>query len=90
QTLSHLDFRFTPASGYSVKNATISIPVSAVATAFFGSANAQNFGGQFVATVPFNFNVSGTVTSAVSLMQSVDITATNDQGTSAPLTLNLQ
>jgi hypothetical protein len=90
QTLSHLDFRFTPASGYSVKNATISIPVSAAATAFFGSANAQSFGGQFVAAVPFNFNVNGTVTSSLSLMQSVAITATNDQGTSATLTLNLQ
>jgi hypothetical protein len=90
QTLTHLDFQFTPASGYSVKNATISIPVSAVATAFFGSANAQNFGGQFVATVPFNFSVNGNVTSSPSLMQSVAITATNDQGTSATLNLNLQ
>jgi hypothetical protein len=90
QTLNHLDFKFTPASGYSVKNSTVSIPVSAAATAFFGSAAAQNFGGQFVATVPFSFNVGSTVTSAVSLMQSVVITATSDQGTSAPLTLNLQ
>jgi hypothetical protein len=90
QNLSHLDFRFTPVSGYTVKDATVSIPVSAVATAFFGSASAQNFGGQFVATVPFNFNVSGNVTSGLGLMQSVAITATNDQGTSATLTLNLQ
>jgi len=90
QSLSHLDFTFTPASGYSLKNPTVSIPVSAAATAFFGSAAAQNFGGQFVATVPFNFNAGSTVSSAVSLMQSVAITATSDQGTSAPLTLNLQ
>ncbi len=90
QTLSHLDFTFTPASGYSLKNSAVSIPVSAAATAFFGSAAAQSFGGQFVATVPFSFNTGSNVTSAVSLMKSVAITATSDQGTSAPLTLNLQ
>jgi hypothetical protein len=90
QTLSHLDFKFTPASGYSLKTSTVSIPVSAAATAFFGSAAAQNFGGQFVATVPFSFNVGSNVAGAVNLMQSVGITATSDQGTSAPLTLNLQ
>jgi len=90
QSLSHLDFTFTPASGYSLKNASVSIPVSAAATAFFGSAAAQNFGGQFVATVPFSFNVGSSVPSAVTLMKSVAITATSDQGTSAPLTLNLQ
>lgn len=83
QTLSNLSFTFTPASGYSLKNSAVSLPVSAAATAFFGSTAAQNFGGQFVATVPFNFNVGSSVTS-------VSITATNDQGTSAPLTLNLQ
>jgi hypothetical protein len=90
QTLSHLDFKFTPASGYSLKTSAVSIPVSAAATAFFGSAAAQNFGGQFVATIPFSFNVGSNIASAVSLMQSVAITATSDQGTSAPLTLNLQ
>jgi hypothetical protein len=92
QTLTELDFTFTAASGYSLNGGTASVSVANVAAAFFQSAAAQAFGGQFVATIPFTFasgNTSPTAPPATGAVTSVSITATNAQGTSSPLVISL-
>ena len=90
QNLSELDFTFTAAPGFGVTGGTASVSVSSVAAAFFESAAAQAFGGQFVATIPFSFTSSNkSVTSPSSAVTSVSITAKNAQGTSTPLVVSL-
>jgi hypothetical protein len=95
QTLTQLAFTFTPVAGYNVTGASVTVSLGSVAAAWFESAAAQAFGGQFVATIPFSFtngNSSSTpanppiLTNAVN---SVSITASNAQGTSAPLVVAL-
>ena len=91
QTLTQLAFSFTPASGYNVNGASVTVSVGSVASAWFASTAAQTFGGQFVATLPFSFS-NGSSTSTATLtgaVNSVSITATNAQGTSAPLVVPL-
>jgi len=91
QTLAQLAFSFMAASGYNLTGASVTVPVGSVASAWFESAAAQTFGGQFVVTIPFTFsngnsNPTATLSNAAA---SVSITATNAQGTSAPLVVPL-
>lgn len=92
QTLTELDFSFTAAAGFGLNGATAKVSVASVASAFFESAAAQPFGGQFVATVPFSFtssNTSATAPAPTTAVTGVSITATNAQGTSSPLVVLL-
>jgi hypothetical protein len=98
QTLTQLAFTFTPVAGYNVTGASVTVSVGSVAAAWFESAAAQAFGGQFVATIPFSFtNGNATSSSSASAspailtnaVSSVSITATNAQGTSTPLVVSL-
>jgi len=91
QTLTRIDLIFTAASGFKLTGGTVSIPLGSEAAAWFESAAAQAFGGQFVVTIPFSFSgLSATATPpAISAVTAVSITATNAQGTSAPLMLSL-
>ena len=92
QTLTQLAFSFTPASGYNVNDASVTVSVGSVASAWFASTASQTFGGQFVATIPFAFSNGSSGTSTATLttaVNSVSITATNAQGTSAPLVVPL-
>lgn len=89
QALTHVDFTFTPAPNFNLSGSTVSVPVSSAATAWFQSAAAQQFGGQFTVTVPFTLTTSATKT-PLSAIASISATATNTQGTSAPVSLKLQ
>jgi hypothetical protein len=92
QTLTKLDFTFTAAPNVTLNGgATISVSVASVAAAWFQSAAAQPFGGQFVATLPFAFTSSNSspTTPATASVTGVSITATNEQGTSSPLVVSL-
>jgi hypothetical protein len=95
QTLTQLSFSFATAANYNVTGASANVSVSSVASAWFQSAAAQTFGGQFVATIPFTFTgpgSTGTATSTVNLtaaVTGVTITATNAQGTSSSLMVSL-
>ena len=91
QSLTKIDLIFTAASGFRVTGGTVSIPLAIEAAAWFESAAAQAFGGQFVVTIPFTFSglSSNSTTAATSAVTGVSITATDAQGTSAPVMLSL-
>jgi hypothetical protein len=91
QTLNHLDFTFTPQSNYNLKNTTSTVQLSNVASAWFQSAAAQQFGGQFIVTIVFTLSSDSTsLTTPLSALKTISVTATNDQGTSSPVTISLQ
>ena len=82
--LTALQFQFSAQSSASLPKGNISLNIQPNAQAWFSSAQSQNFGGQFMVTVPFSVASSQTssTTSPLSLLQSVSITASNDSGTS--------
>jgi hypothetical protein len=91
ESLTQLNFVFTPRPNFNLSNATFTVPLSGVASAWFQSAAAQAFGGQFTATVPFSFASSVTsLTTPENAIGTITITATNSQGTSAPVIVSLQ
>jgi hypothetical protein len=82
RALSTLQFQFLSLSGANVGDA-ISLNVQPNAQAWFSSLQSANFGGQFVVSVPFSLTSNqSSASSALSLLQSVSITASNDLGTS--------
>jgi hypothetical protein len=83
RALSTLQFQFLAQSGANVAGDVISLNVQPNAQDWFSSVQSSNFGGQFVVSVPFSFTSSqASVSSPLSLLQSVSITASNDLGTS--------
>jgi hypothetical protein len=89
QALTQLDFTFTVAAGFSVAGTTATVNVASAAAAWFASAAAQAFGGEFVVTIPFAFTASSGVIAPSTAVTSVSITAANAQGTSAPVVVAL-
>jgi hypothetical protein len=83
RNLSTLKFQFLAQPSANVANGGISLNIQPNAQAWFSSTQSQNFGGEFLVTVPFSFVSNQTSTiSVVSLLQSVSITGGNDLGTS--------
>ena len=83
RALSTLQFQFLAQSGGNVASDVISVNVQPNAAAWFSSVQSANFGGQFMVSVPFSFTSNeASVSSPLSLLQSVSVTATNDLGTS--------
>jgi hypothetical protein len=83
RTLSTLQFQFLAQSEANVANGVVSVNIQPNAQGWFSSAQSANFGGQFMVSVPFSFTSNqASVSSPLSLFQSVSITASNDLGTS--------
>ena len=67
-------FVFTPASGSSLTQSSVTVSMSSAAQQWFSSATRPNFGGQFLLTMPFTLQGA--------TLSSVSVTLTNGQGTS--------
>jgi hypothetical protein len=91
RALTSLAFQFTAASGFTLSSSSFTVDVSGDAGAWFYNSGSQAFGGQFLVTVPFSFAASSsTVTSPLSAIASVSVTATNGQGTSNAVSASVQ
>jgi hypothetical protein len=86
-SLTKLNFQFTAKSGASVGSGSVSVDVSSASAIWYAGSQSQAFGGQFSISIPFLLTQTSTSTTItpVSEIQSVTITATNDQGTSNSL-----
>ncbi|HJT88640.1 MAG TPA: choice-of-anchor D domain-containing protein [Bryobacteraceae bacterium] len=80
--LSKFTFQISGASDVVTPAAPLSIDVSSMASIWYNSTASQAFGGQFAVTVPFNVQSSG-LSSPTTKLQSISVTATNDQGSSS-------
>jgi hypothetical protein len=91
RTLNRLEFRFTPAPNFNVPTTSFTLNIESDASAWFRSTASQAFGGQFLIQVPFTFRSDQTsVTSPLDALQSVSVTASNEQGSSNSLSLDLR
>jgi hypothetical protein len=79
--LTQASVTFQPASGTTLQNTVVTVPLSDVAKGWFQSAASAPFGGQFGLTLPFTFQ--GTVS-----LSSVSVVLTNSSGDSAPVSAN--
>lgn len=84
RSVSGLTFQFSPVSGGTLQTTSVSADVNAPFRTWYQSSSSAGFGSQFTATV--SFDVDGN-TSAI---QSVGATATNAQGASQALSVDLR
>jgi hypothetical protein len=75
--VSQATLQFTPASGQSLQTTSVPVPLTSAATTWFGSSSSDQYGGQFVLTLPF------TVTDgSAGAIGSISVQLVNSQGTS--------
>jgi hypothetical protein len=78
RALTVATFRFTAAQGANLETSTVTVNLVTPATSWFQSPTGTSLGGQFRVLMPF------TVQGEVTAIQSVSVTLTNAEGTSAP------
>ena len=84
RSISALQFQFQAQASANLPTSKISVSVQAPAVAWFDTSQSQSFGGQFLITVPFTVQSDQTssVTTPVSMLQSVSISGSNELGNS--------
>jgi hypothetical protein len=90
RSLTSMTVQFTVAAGFNVTTSQLTVDLTQAAATWFQSSASDEFGGQFVVSVPFTFQ--GTAPSGQSILNSVtSVTATvsNDHGTSSSLQASL-
>ena len=91
RSVSKLQFQFTAAADVSLPAAVLTLDVDTASAIWFRNPQSQNFGGQFVVTIPFTLKTdSDSLTSPTDKLQTVTVTASNDRGTSNSLSVNLR
>jgi len=75
-------FTFTPAAGGNLATTSLTVPVSAAFTTWYGGANSGQFGSSFLYTQPFQ------VQGAIGAIGSVSVVLSNSAGTSQPASAN--
>ena len=90
RSLTKMDFTFTPAPGFHANVTQFSVDVSALALGWFNSSASQPFGSQFTISVPFSLQTGSSSTTALDVIQSISVTATNELGASKAVTVNLR
>ena len=91
RSLSQMAFQFTPVATENVATTSLNLNVDSTFSAWYQGTASAAFGSNFTATV--TFNLAGTLNKATSLtntIQSVAVTLTNSQGSSATKTVALQ
>jgi hypothetical protein len=90
RSLNRLNFQFRARSGTSLAGGEVVFDTTAPSAAWFNSPPSLQFGGQFTATVTFNVQSSeATDTSPLNFLDSVDVSAANEVGTSNTVSLRL-
>jgi hypothetical protein len=87
RSLTKLSLQFTPTSDVTTPASQFVVDVSSAAALWYNASQSQPFGGQFAVTIPFTLQSSATmIASPTSKIQSVLVSASNDQGSSNSVT----
>jgi hypothetical protein len=88
RSLTNFQFQLTASSSVTLSASQLILDVSGASHVWFQSSASQQFGGQFVVSIPFNLQVSsGTVATPTNELQSISVTAVNGSGTSNTVTV---
>jgi hypothetical protein len=82
--ISSMQLQFTPAAGTTTKAQTLTVDASSAFNSWYQNTASRTYGSQFTVSIAILFN------GQMSDFQSVAVTATNSQGTSAAVSLNLR
>jgi len=87
RSLTGFQFQLTGNSTVTLPSTKLTLDATGASQIWFQNSQSQLFGGQFVATIPFNIQVpSGTLLSPIGGLQSISVTASNELGTSNSVT----
>ena len=84
RSVSGLQLNFTPSAGSTLSATSIPVNSDSAFSSWYQTAASQTVGSQFTASVTINLNGSGTA------VQSVSVSASNAQGASNAVSVNLQ
>jgi hypothetical protein len=91
RSVTKMDFQFTPTAGENVSTTSLSLPVEGNFLGWYQQSQSQQYGSLFTATIPFTLQGDlKNVTSLSDTIQSVSVTLTNRQGTSAAQSISLR
>ena len=91
RSVTKMDFQFTPTAGENVSTTSLSLPVEGNFLSWYQQAQSQQYGSLFTATIPFTLQGDvKNVTRVADTLQSVSVTLTNRQGTSAAQSVSLR
>jgi hypothetical protein len=90
RSIRKLDVQFTPKPGEALSTTHLTLDVSAASAAWYQSSASQNAGGSFLAAIPFVLTSGNSTDDLVRRLQSVSVSATNDEGASAAATVVIQ
>ncbi|MBL8214291.1 MAG: choice-of-anchor D domain-containing protein [Bryobacterales bacterium] len=84
RSLSQMQLTLTPAPGATLQTAALTADVESAFRSWFQSTASRTYGSQFTATLVLN------VTGSVTAIQTIAVSASNDLGSSAPVTANVR
>ena len=92
RSVTQLDLQFSPTAGENVSTTKLSLNVESNFLAWYQTAASQQFGSLFSVSIPLTFagDVKTSGLTLVETIQSVAATATNRQGTSNSVSVNLK
>jgi hypothetical protein len=90
RSLTGFQFQLTANSTVMLPSNNSTLDATGASQFWFQNSQSQAFGGQFVATIPFNIQVAtGTLLSPIGGLQSISVTASNELGTSNSVTTTI-
>lgn len=92
RSITRMNVQFTPRQGETLETTSLALNVESSFLAWYQSSQSQAFGSLFSVTIPFTLtgDVKANNITLADTVQSLSVTATNAQGTSAPLTVELK
>jgi hypothetical protein len=91
RSVTQIEVQFTPTANETVATSKVTLPVESSFLAWYSTAASQAYGSLFTASVPFTMQGDvKNVTSVVDTIQSLSVTISNRQGTTAAQSINLK
>jgi hypothetical protein len=90
--MTNATFSFTPTTGTALASSTLTVSLGSVFTAWYSSSVSNQYGGQFMLTIPLNFSISGQSggPGTSNPIAALTVTLTNSQGSVTSSTINPQ
>jgi len=89
RTIAKADVRFTIKPGFQISQTDFTVDLATSGYGWFQSTSSASFGGQFSVQIPFTLSTSDTATTAAAALSAIDsitFTVTNERGVSNSLT----
>jgi hypothetical protein len=95
RSLTRMDIQLTPVQGFDIPVTSFSVSLQGESLAWFRNAASQSAGGVFSLQLPLNFSLGGNssapgVSNLIQSISAVQVTLTNEFGTSSPVSITLR